>query len=1292
VAVSVEAAFVLLDRASGPLKEIRRQALLTDKAMRSLDTSGGGGGGGTKLLSFRQEMEKSRNVARSMGNETEAAGKKVEKAGNIFTRAEKAIKNWTRSLGDAHPALKGVSAGVGAVIGGLTGMVNKVTLIGGAVVTLIPILITLTGVVGALASSLAFAVGGGALLGGGLLGSFAVGLGSLAVIAKPALDGLKKYQAAVTNLNKAMASGSPTQIKARQKQLDALAKANPGVAQLARNLSGFEKQWKKMTAPARASFFKLAADGISTLRDLLPTLADQVNKNVGAIQQGFHQILEPFLKSDQFKGFIDTLGEIFRRNLPGFMKGFVAILGGLANVLKILAPTLDKAGGAFERMGKSFEKWTTSKGGKSTVSNMVDAFKEWWRLVKGIARIIGDVVGVAGPKGTGLITKWADATNRLADRLSKPGGKKGISDFFTKSIDDAGKLWPLLKNIADDLKDIYAVFKPLGSVTAFVLKTLPAPAVAALTAAVVGGKGIVGAVKGAKGVLDFFTKTRGSTPANPLFVADVTGGLGGGGGKHFRGKRLPGKVPAEGAEVGGAVEDASQLSRAGRLRRALGRPGRWIAGGIRGLPMAGAAVAGVTAFSAMSKADNNARDKLIAGLKGADPTAPILNLIGLPSVTELLFPGANDKGRLSAARVASGLPEALGGTQFNRGRTRAIPHTTGPILTQPPRGYESNPLIGFGALGLHPTPSGGQGGGFFSTIANAITGAGVSSRNYLQNVGTAVATFANNLPHKLNKPISDATKQGAADIGTFKQKSLDSLSTLNTKGTSQMQGLTTNMGTETGKEKTTVTGLQTAVTTGITNIVGNVNTVMHALGIGKIVGGDFKKLGATAGGAIASVGAKVAGHASGGRLPGPARGDHIPLLGRGGGLLGIADGGELVVNRHTERRIDQKLASFGTTLGREVSNETIPHAKTVFSYGGRVPRLATGGRLSYGQLEGLWTQAGGPAGAASLMAAIALAESGGNPSIVNSIGASGLWQIHPAEPGDLNPLTNAQIAVRKFHSQGLAAWQAYTNGAYRRFLQGGVPASAYAGGGGAAFAMPNIPTPALRGPPGALTGLGQGIMRQVAAGANQFLARQSPGGGAVPGGQGVVQDPSGKPVAGWIEPILNWARGHGWHGTVTSGYRSYAQQAALYGHVFPAARPGTSNHEGTVFPRGAVDVSDAAGLSAVLSRSPYASTLVWAGSKDPVHFSHPHGGSYELGGRVPWFAGGADFVARRPQIIGVGDRPGGERVTVTPTGQSTRGGGVHVEIHHIEVNRKGDIQRIVDEEMRLLADSLERQT
>lgn len=115
-------------------------------------------------------------------------------------------------------------------------------------------------------------------------------------------------------------------------------------------------------------------------------------------------------------------------------------------------------------------------------------------------------------------------------------------------------------------------------------------------------------------------------------------------------------------------------------------------------------------------------------------------------------------------------------------------------------------------------------------------------------------------------------------------------------------------------------------------------------------------------------------------------------------------------------------------------------------------------------------------------------------------------------------------------------------------------------------------------------------------------------------GQGQAKgtaDFEGKPVAAWIAPILQYARKQGWKGSVNSGWRSLEEQTRIYNSgVRPAAKPGTSNHEGADFPRGAVDVSEAAQLAEILKRSKYRNLLVWAGSKDPVHFSHPHNGSY----------------------------------------------------------------------------------
>lgn len=101
----------------------------------------------------------------------------------------------------------------------------------------------------------------------------------------------------------------------------------------------------------------------------------------------------------------------------------------------------------------------------------------------------------------------------------------------------------------------------------------------------------------------------------------------------------------------------------------------------------------------------------------------------------------------------------------------------------------------------------------------------------------------------------------------------------------------------------------------------------------------------------------------------------------------------------------------------------------------------TGTLYSYAQLEGLWINAGGTAALAPVMAAIAMAESGGCSSAYNPSGATGLWQIlgavNPADQANLtDPATNAHEAVLKYTSQGLTAWTTYTSGDYKAYLNG----------------------------------------------------------------------------------------------------------------------------------------------------------------------------------------------------------------------------------------------------------------
>src|SRR5260370_21184368 len=88
-----------------------------------------------------------------------------------------------------------------------------------------------------------------------------------------------------------------------------------------------------------------------------------------------------------------------------------------------------------------------------------------------------------------------------------------------------------------------------------------------------------------------------------------------------------------------------------------------------------------------------------------------------------------------------------------------------------------------------------------------------------------------------------------------------------------------------------------------------------------------------------------------------------------------------------------------------------------------------GTKYTYSQIEGLWINAGGSKGLAPLMAAIALAESGGcsadeNPTDNGGIQTSwGLWQISDGThnqpvPNILSPSVNAQQAGATYKPPG----------------------------------------------------------------------------------------------------------------------------------------------------------------------------------------------------------------------------------------------------------------------------------
>jgi hypothetical protein len=128
------------------------------------------------------------------------------------------------------------------------------------------------------------------------------------------------------------------------------------------------------------------------------------------------------------------------------------------------------------------------------------------------------------------------------------------------------------------------------------------------------------------------------------------------------------------------------------------------------------------------------------------------------------------------------------------------------------------------------------------------------------------------------------------------------------------------------------------------------------------------------------------------------------------------------------------------------------------------------------------------------------------------------------------------------------------------------------------------------------------------SGAGEAVTPRSGGGGrAVPGAKlpAGLTTFDGKPCAKWVAQELEWARKHGWKGSLTSGYTRLIGLTTVCSETNgPCATPGKSNHQGKRFPKGAADVTNPQELDAVLSHKA-GRRLKYTGKSigDEPHFS-----------------------------------------------------------------------------------------
>ncbi len=338
-----------------------------------------------------------------------------------------------------------------------------------------------------------------------------------------------------------------------------------------------------------------------------------------------------------------------------------------------------------------------------------------------------------------------------------------------------------------------------------------------------------------------------------------------------------------------------------------------------------------------------------------------------------------------------------------------------------------------------------------------------------------------------------------------------------------------------------------------------------------------------------------------------------------------------------------------------------------------LPHFASGGPIGPARAAQAYRTAGFNGTPLVRMTAIAGAESRWDPGAVsppnNDTWRSkdhGLSQIndhwHPSyfkQPGKIyEPVFNARAAwAISNHGTNFGPWSTWGSGAWRAHESAARSGAAKSRGGGGEFNSVESTVPIVLGRsktgrgelvPGSFgSGLQLGMsgysgsdLRRFgnpalagiasALGSGRYTRTVTSKGGGSDGSDGATSPGSGgtstfngKRVASWMVPALTYATKHGWSGVISSGFRSRAEQERLYANRgnnrYPVAKPGTSNHEGSVYPRGAIDTPDHQGLRRALAGYKGARKPKWYGPGDAVHFS---GDGHRRGGRIRAYAGG----------------------------------------------------------------------
>jgi hypothetical protein len=1184
-----------------------------------------------------------------------------------------------------------------------------------------------------LAGSAAGALGGGALLGGASLATTAVGGGADAAVMKSTISdtsalyktlqtntqnvalaqaqanaavaqyGKNSQQAATAQQNLAQAqTAANAQLKFQMSQLGPGAGAELALAKQVDNLN---KHWDNATGNARKAATTILGQLVGVAYGYVQLIANAATRNFKIIDAGLRPLFQ-YIEGPGKKIFND-LENIFAARLPKSVHAFVQAFELVSKIIDYVANTFLK-GGFITAVDNFFTKWN-DPGNWNKVTHLVDhlvgLFETWKNFLEILVKDIYQIFHADAGTAQSIVTTLTQMLDKLHDWLTSTRGQQQLHTIFEVHKQEAIALLNLLVPLIEGFGRFYMIVAPplTKAVTLFLeLFTKILDGFVNLGTYVGGpfktlwNDGVLipfGAFLVAWKAWDFSTaisrfSALGKAVIHPLsMIRQLGGALKALATGNFGGAwtSLKNAFGGGAAATGPAAEMRLAFEEGGAAAAAAIREAMISGGGVAGVEIRTAEVTGAVpagfvrgSGGIIAPAAAGAGSGAAAGgvAIGAGSIAAVLGTFIAPTVVAALFGGGPSHGT-----TAPGLASLLGPVGAQRDVITGAPgQRGGGVLTQ-----SVNTATTSTALKQ------------LQTELKGITDPAQLSTSQLHKLEGQIITISNmpdlttkqrtglNLLAKQLDPVNaavvaagklwDSTFSGInATTGNVltqvKQVVQTNIANISTNlGTGTVQGSQALVAVMTGAYQT-IAGNTNLAARSVQNGLVAINTLMNnalkSMGAPALTGKDMKTLGPistmnwlqfqAAGGGTGGGAAGIGHHATGG----------YESARPGGKIIQVAEGGYPEVVLTTDPKHAKRQRAL---LAQYLSSA--PHVlQGSYAAGGTIE--------SYGQLESLWDQAGGPPNMAALMAAIAEAESTGAVDAHNPSGASGLWQILGLPfPGNVfDPLTNAKMAVSKWRSQGLGAWATYTSGAYKQFLKGGIPPGAL----GSSGAAQTITQPKWSGPGGAWSVLGGAVLKNVTAAANAFLSKMAPSGAAgvpfgAPGGsgahgaysalhlgrtdQGVDFGGQGRVDAVLPGTVMSIGLWPGWPGTGGVVYKTARGNVYVMEDFTPGVQPGQQLTGGQFIgtamggPSGIeTGWANAAGTGPLTRYNGHAD-----GTPMPGGISFRQFLGYKSGGIIP-AAGGFHGIVDHPTMFLAGEGGASEHVAITPAQTGGMFGGI----------------------------------